>query len=182
MMANCDALGHTIDHRMFNPPAVYAPHYQRPPNFDEHVLWAMYATSDFHSLNRSTVPERFATSSSFIDTQAFKLQLNRQTKAIAEFSVYWKKFLSDPNADVDVDAISESIDFVYEAIDQFGPGGVDLNNLEASHVSGEHLAAILRATSSWKTLVPGWTEALAVAVDALKLAKIDVDDALIGLI
>lgn len=191
MMSACDTFGSAINHPMFNPPAVFAPHFQRPPRSADQVVtyldWALYARSpDLQSTSRMAIIDRSSSASmandSFIDTPAYRHQWNRQAKAIAAFSVYWKKFLMDPRASVDVDAISESIDHIYEAIDQFGPGGIDLNNLRAQDVNGEHLAAILRATSSWKTLVPGWIDALQVAAAALKIANVDAEDALFGLV
>jgi hypothetical protein len=94
----------------------------------------------------------------------------------------WQKFLLDPKAAVDVDAISETIESVFVTIDQYGVGAVELGKYKAEQVSGEHLAAILRATSSARDQIAGWNSALEIAAAALVRAGRDPADALFGMI
>ena len=70
----------------------------------------------------------------------------------------------------------------FEALVELGPGSINLNGLVASRVQGEHLASILRMTSSFRDLTPGWEFALEVAKDALSRGGVDYREALAGLI
>jgi hypothetical protein len=104
-----------------------------------------------------------------------------QTAAIAHFSNQWKEYVFDTAASGDVDAISKTIERVFETVVQFGPQSIDLRNLSADQVNGEHLAASLRATFVWRENVPGWQDARAVAAAALQRVGINPADALLGL-
>jgi hypothetical protein len=94
----------------------------------------------------------------------------------------WRRLVLDPRSSVDVDAISETVDAVYEAIDTYGSSFISFENLDPQTVQGEHLAAALRATSPWRAEVPGWHSALGVAKAALTNSGVSPDDALYGLI
>ena len=105
----------------------------------------------------------------------------RNMAVIGALATVWKKHLMNVQAATDVDAISETIDAAYEAIDQFGVGALDFSGFDPDEVNGEHLAALLRATYSVRAWTLGWNDALQVAEQALKAAHVDVDDALAGL-
>ncbi len=105
-----------------------------------------------------------------------------QVKAVEESTHEWNKYLTDVNAPVDVDALTETIGYVFQTMHKYGAGAVNLCNVQSSSVNGEHLAAILRATSSVKNFTPGWTNALEVAKTALSNQGVVVEDALFGLI
>lgn len=93
----------------------------------------------------------------------------------------WKQYVFDVQASTDVDYISETIGHAFDFLIQYGPKLLDLQNLNPEAVQGEHLAALLRATSSFQSDVPGWFSAVAVAEIALKREGVDPDAALLGL-
>ena len=86
------------------------------------------------------------------------------------------------NAPSDVDAISRTIDGVFEAAIQLGPKAIDLREINPAQVHGEHLAAVLRATFAFRDRTPGWQHAIGVARIALERAGLDPEDALYGLL
>lgn len=94
----------------------------------------------------------------------------------------WKKCVFDPSAPTDVDAIALTIHNTFQALSKYGPKAIDLRYLAVSYVNGEHLASVLRATSTWQDQVPGWRPALWIAASALQQAGIDPKDALAGMI
>jgi hypothetical protein len=93
----------------------------------------------------------------------------------------WQRHLTNPAASGDVDALSETAQSVFETLAKYGPTGIALVNLDPTAIHGEHLATILRATFKWRGQVPGWSESLAVAEQALTRAGINPTDALFGL-
>jgi len=119
---------------------------------------------------------------SFAATPAYQLEAVRQLAVISDSVGGWKKSLLDPGATTDVDSISETIDSVFAALTTFGPGAVDLSGVAIHTVNGEHLAAILRVTSSLQEFTPGWEHALEVAKAALTNAGADPADALFGMV
>lgn len=82
----------------------------------------------------------------------------------------------------DVDALTDTLSSLFDDMDVVGIGSINLSNLNATEVNPEHLAAILRATSSMSFSVLGWSDALDVATKALSLNGYDPSDALYGLI
>ena len=93
----------------------------------------------------------------------------------------WQRYLLDPAASTDVDALSESVESVLETIDKDGPAAISLLQLDSTKVQGEHLATILRTTFRWRAQVPGWNSALAIAEAALRREGINPEEALYGL-
>lgn len=94
----------------------------------------------------------------------------------------WKDFVMAPGSPVDVDSLTDTVDGVLDVIEDFGPEFISLHGLSAEKVNGEHLAALLRASSTWQTAVPGWDEALEVAKESLLRSGQDPEDALYGMI
>lgn len=94
----------------------------------------------------------------------------------------WKEFVMTPAAPTDVDALTETVDGVLTVIEDIGPEFLSLSGLRPDKVNGEHLAALLRASSTWHTSVPGWEDALEVAKESLKRSGQDPEDALYGMI
>ncbi|WP_339435750.1 hypothetical protein [Pseudomonas sp. EL_65y_Pfl1_R32] len=86
------------------------------------------------------------------------------------------------NQDVDVDALTITSEAVLDAIGEFGPAIVRFEELTASRVQGEHLATMLRTSYVWRNEIPGWTEALEIAREALSNEGIDPADALYGMV
>lgn len=105
-----------------------------------------------------------------------------KAQALLQVLRQWKRYVFDPSSPTDVDAISETVDRVFDVISEFGPGALSLVGIRPEKVQGEHLAAVLRASSSWADTVPGWRDALNVAALALSNAGIDPNDALYGMI
>lgn len=94
----------------------------------------------------------------------------------------WKKFVFDPKARTDVDAISETVSDLVDALDSTGLESLDLSGLNPAAVSGEHLAAVLRITYAGRAKVKGWGDAVRVAREALQSEGLDYKDVLHGLI
>lgn len=99
----------------------------------------------------------------------------------AKLSSVWKSKVLDPNASSDVDALSETIDSVYELVSRWGPEAIEFQSLNGS-LNGEHLAAVLRITADFRGQISGWDTMLGRAVESLRLAGLDYNDALTGLI
>jgi hypothetical protein len=96
--------------------------------------------------------------------------------------VAWRKHVCDAEASPDIDALTETAEAVMTLLAEYGPTRLNLRGLNAAAVQGEHLATLLRATFSWRSQVPGWSEALNVAKVALMRTGIDPEEALFGLI
>lgn len=94
----------------------------------------------------------------------------------------WMRLVMNPQASADVDSISKTVEAVFEALSVADPSSLNLAGLNANCVQGEHLAAVLRATYKWRSVVPGWEQSLAVAEEALRLQGADAHDALFGLL
>jgi hypothetical protein len=88
----------------------------------------------------------------------------------------------NPHSSADVDSLTETVEAVLDAVSEFGPSVIKLKNLRAEQVQGEHLAALLRVTSTWQDEVADWKDALGVASKAVLLAGSDPEDILFGMI
>lgn len=119
---------------------------------------------------------------SILDSQSYLAELNKSSAAIEKNAANWKRYIFDLSAPNDVDALSETIEAIYDAIDRYGPGSVNLATLPTTAINGEHLAAILRSTYSFRNQIIGWDHAREIAIKALQSASIDIDDALAGLL
>lgn len=106
----------------------------------------------------------------------------RRQSAIDSIKERWEMYLYDVDASVDVDDISETVDAVLEVVSQFGPSGINFSELRTDDVNGEHLAAMLRTTFTWRHRVTGWHAALGVAERALNKAHVEPTEALFGLL
>lgn len=102
----------------------------------------------------------------------------KQTVAIEK----WGKNVFNPHASADVDALTETVEAVLDAVTEFGPSVIKLNGLIAKNVQCEHLAALLRVSSTWQGEITGWNEALVIANDAVVLSGADPQDILFGMI
>lgn len=102
----------------------------------------------------------------------------KQTVAVEKF----RRHVFNPHASTDVDSLTETVEAVLDAVAEFGPSVIKLQHLCAEHIQGEHLAALLRVTSTWQNEVPDWTEALGVAANAVSLAGSDPEEILFGMI
>src|SRR5882762_3908093 len=68
------------------------------------------------------------------DSQGILRVVQAQAAAITYLTSGWKRYLLDRNAPSDVDAISETISNVFEAVVQLGPGAIDLSEIDAQQV------------------------------------------------
>lgn len=93
-----------------------------------------------------------------------------------------RRAVTNPRLDADVDSLTATVSVVLECVSAYGPGEVDLKGLTADEVQCEHLAATLRATSTWRTQVPGWDEALNIAASASRIHGLEPNDVLFGLL
>jgi hypothetical protein len=94
----------------------------------------------------------------------------------------WRRFVVDRASSTDVDALTETVEAVLDFIAEFGPGALSLGGMNRDRVQCEHLAALLRATSSWRANIPGWYDALNLARAASADAGLDAEDILFGMI
>lgn len=94
----------------------------------------------------------------------------------------WMKYILNPQANAEVDDLSETVSAVLELIEQRGPTAINFGTLDASLVHCEHLAAALRATCSWKDVIPGWAKALECAETASYAQGLAPADVLFGMI
>lgn len=94
----------------------------------------------------------------------------------------WKTLLCRRDAPTDIDALTWTALATYYAIAGAGVESIDLAPVSNAGVSGEHLAMVLRVTSSQRDLVPGWHQALLVAEMSLARAGLDAEDVLYGLV
>lgn len=93
----------------------------------------------------------------------------------------WQRHVFDPHALADVDALTETVEATLDFISEFGPTVLSLEHIRSNSVQCEHLAAVLRASSSWSDDVLGWRSALEVAKQAVLAAGLDPDDVLYGM-
>lgn len=138
---------------------------------DSTISGARYAVQNQSSLE-TTSP---------MDTVAYESYKATAMRKISKLSARWHKSLLDVASDSSSKALAYTTKLIFESIIKFGPTSVDLTGLEAEKVNPMHLAVILRVTKNRKSLVPGWDEALKVAVAALQLHKLNEDVVLVGI-
>jgi len=110
------------------------------------------------------------------------LETHNQESSALKVATKWKHHLYSIHSATDVDAISDTVESVFEAVTQLGPTSVDLRGVASNSVNAEHLVAVLRATNASKDLIPGWKHALGEAPAALRRAGLDPEEVLVGLI
>lgn len=116
------------------------------------------------------------------DSPMFQAEWQARLHAAEQQGILWRRHVLDPNALVDTDMISETVDHVFQMASRFGPSSLDFRGLRVEAVNGEHLAAALRASSSFSHMVLGWDNALQVAYEAILAAGGDPQDVLFGMI
>jgi hypothetical protein len=112
-----------------------------------------------------------ATTQSSSSGDAWSVQEALKTKAAFTLTTGWKRLVLDRSAPVDFPRVSAIFDSVICLIQVSGPSHVNMDGLNAAEVNGELLVSALRASFRWRHEVVGWSEAVAVARDALALAK-----------
>lgn len=93
----------------------------------------------------------------------------------------WRTRLLTRSGPDDVDAISETVESVIDALTWFGPRSVSLDVFDVCYANASHLVAVLRTTFNWRNEVPGWREALHAAPGVLAEQGLNPDDELFGL-
>jgi hypothetical protein len=180
MTIHIDFANNAVSHPSFIPPAIYSPYAEKPRQMPA----GFYSTDSQNTLTGvefSATLAQLGGRFSFLDSRSYIVERSENHKAINVISEHWKKHLYNLSAWFDVDTLSETIDGIYDAIDQFGPGAIDLSSIESKDVNGVHLAAILRATFPFQNFTQGWDHALGEAVSALQRDGVDINDALAGL-
>jgi hypothetical protein len=120
-------------------------------------------------------------SEAFNDERLLVSERDLRNAFLKDVAARWEAYLYDLDASVDVDDISETVEAVLDAVSQFGLTSLSFSGLDAERVNGEHLAAMLRTTFTWRKQIEGWQEGLATASSALKLSGRDPDEVLLGL-
>jgi hypothetical protein len=112
------------------------------------------------------------------------LELKAGMKAwkMADATNQWRRHMFDPLAPSHVDALTETVEATLDFIAEFGPETLSLQGIQYNFVQAEHLAAVLRASSTWRDRVPGWSDALVAAVAAVQTAGHDPKDVLFGMV
>lgn len=90
-------------------------------------------------------------------------------------------FISKSNKDTSVDNLTKTAEGTLGLLLN-GVSNVDLSGLVPEDINCEHLALVLRMTSTFKDNIEGWHDALEVAQTAATIASIDPTDVLFGLI
>ena len=175
----------------FDSPERSRPCYLGDSFVEQRQLWHALAASvrsqfpalsnTFFATSDRLINFRTSESTRFVNFDAFAKTVQARSFALSEYAVAWKRYVFDVSAPVDVDAISETIEYTFEVLAQFGPDGIDLNNLDPQRIQGEHLAAVLRATSTWRDQTPGWHDALVTARTALEREGVNPQEVLFGL-
>lgn len=93
----------------------------------------------------------------------------------------WRSRLLTRNGPDDVDAISETVESVIDALTWFGPRSVSFDDFDVSYANASHLVAVLRTTFNWRREVPGWSNALRAAHQVLADQGLNPEDELFGL-
>jgi hypothetical protein len=119
---------------------------------------------------------------SFADITSAYRQVIKQIASQSGPAERWKRLVLNPNASSDVDSLTETAESAMDCITEFGPKALDLSGLAPECVNCEHLATLLRVTSTWQNEISGWHDALAVAKQACNLANTDPEDVLFGMI
>lgn len=91
-------------------------------------------------------------------------------------------FISKSNKDTSVDSLTKTAESALGWLLLNGVSHLDLSGLVPEDVNCEHLALILRMTSTFKDSVEGWHDALSVAQTAASIANLNPSDVLFGLI
>lgn len=91
-------------------------------------------------------------------------------------------FISKNNKDTSVDNLTKTAESALGWLIVNGISNLDLSGLIPEDVNCEHLALILRMTSTFKDSIIGWNNALEVAQTAATLSSLDPSDILFGLI
>lgn len=91
-------------------------------------------------------------------------------------------FISKDNKDTSVDNLTKTAESALGWLLLNGVSHLDLSGLVPEDVNCEHLALILRMTSTFKDSIEGWHDALEVAQTAATIASIDPSDLLFGMI
>jgi hypothetical protein len=110
------------------------------------------------------------------------LHRHMEESSNAKIASQWKQHLFSVHGATDVDSISETIEYVFEAFAQLGPSSLDLRGIASNNVNAEHLVAVLRATNANKHAIPGWEHALGEAPEALRRAGLNPAEVLVGLL
>ena len=119
---------------------------------------------------------------SFGDMVQFDLMTAMTAWKQASGNQQWRRLVLDRHAATHIDALTETVEAGLDFIAEFGPGSLSLAGLDQASVQCEHLAALLRATSTWRASIPGWDEALTVARAAVDSAGLDPEDVLFGMV
>lgn len=111
-----------------------------------------------------------------------QLMASMRATRLANAYEHWRRQVMDPGAPTDVDALTATVAAGLDLVAEFGPDSLSLAGLRPDDVQCEHLAALLRATSTWRDSIVGWHEALDVAKASVAGAGLDPDDVLFGMV
>lgn len=93
----------------------------------------------------------------------------------------WLRDVMNPRASSTVDALTFTVEAALAHLSSKGASRMTIPMLDPADVHCEHLAAVLRATSSWKEEIRGWRAGRDAAMVACLVAGEDPDDVLFGL-
>lgn len=176
----------TISHAHINAPYVrHVEYFDRPPVTTEQ--WRFIQPTSDSALTTHTQVFNFSKNSAH--SKALSTHLTRSPREALELTIEIEKEriykalernLLEPAVASDVDAISDTVEHVYELLSKWGPAALDFHRFLLAK-NPIHVAAMLRVSVDVKDLVLGWDTALAYAIDLSTSCDLDVDDVLFGL-
>lgn len=119
---------------------------------------------------------------SFSGVNQLVLKTRMEALRLLDANTLWQQHVFNPTASADIDSLTETVEGILNFIAEFGPSCISLNGFQPLAVQGEHLATLLRASSTWRDEIEGWDNALDVAKEALIRENINPADALFGMI
>ena len=108
-------------------------------------------------------------------------QVNLRAVAQSASIEQWRSRVLETELPSDVDSLSVTIEAVLTCVSEYGLDAIALDGFAEDTVQPEHFAAMLRAVSTWRDRLPGWSNALRLAERAGARAGLDVEDLLFGM-
>lgn len=118
---------------------------------------------------------------SYANAYGVAIERRSAQELLAQSLSRWKLHAYSSNSSDDVDAISETVQYIFETLEQLGAYAIDLSDVREDSIHPEHMAAVLRATYQCKSQVKGWTDALNCAKNAAMATGKNIQDIFFGL-
>lgn len=94
----------------------------------------------------------------------------------------WRKHIDNQKSSANIETLAETVELLFTVLKVEGSNVISFKGFDENKVNVEHLATALRCTSSFRSEIDGWDDALNVAYHACKNIGIDPQDVLYGVI